>query len=124
TSHTSSSVPYTTLFRSNKGDLFDTVDSLADFTGTLADSDQTIRTFNNKLADVSGFLADEREDLSATVDQLGVALGSVRDFVAENNDALKSNVDKLASVSRVLVDQRDALAETLDVAPLALGNLV
>src|SRR5699024_3250376 len=26
----------------NKGDLFDTVDSLADFTGTLADSDQTI----------------------------------------------------------------------------------
>lgn len=108
----------------NKGDLFSTVDNLADFTGTLEDSDQTVRTFNHKLSEVSGFLASERHDLSATVDQLGVALKSVRDFVDDNNDALKSNVDKLASVSRVLVDQRDALAETLDVAPLALGNLV
>lgn len=108
----------------NKGDLFSTVDNLSDFTGTLADSDKKVRTFNHKLSEVSGFLAGERKDLSATVDQLGVALKSVRGFVEDNHDELKSNVDKLASVSRVLVEQRDSLAETLDVAPLALGNLV
>src|SRR5699024_9461725 len=70
----------------NKGDLFQTVENLADVTGTLADSDQTVRTFNKKLADVSDFLEGERENLAATVDQLGVALKSVRKFVEDNND--------------------------------------
>lgn len=108
----------------NKGDLFATVRNLADFTSTLAGSDQKVRTFSHKLAQVSDFLAGERNDLAATVDQLGVALKSVRGFIENNNEALKSNVDKLASVTRVLVEQRSALAEILSVAPVGLSNLV
>lgn len=108
----------------NKGDLFATVRNLANFTTTLAGSDQKIRTFNRKLAEVSDFLAGERQNLAATVDQLGVALKSVRGFIENNNEALKSNVDKLASVTQVLVEQRSALAEILDVAPVALSNVV
>lgn len=113
-----------TTLSKNKGDLFATVRNLADFTGTLADSDQKVRTFERKLADVSDFLAGERKDLAATVDQLGVALKSVRRFIEDNHESLKSNVDKLANVTQVLVDQRGTLAEILDTAPLALGNLV
>ena len=108
----------------NQGDLFATVRNLADFTSTLAGADQQVRTFSRKLAQVSDFLAGERKDLAATVDQLGVALKSVRQFVENNNEALKSNVDKLASVTQVLVEQRSALAEILSVAPVALSNLV
>ena len=47
----------------SRGDLFTTVDNLSKFTKALADSDAQVRSFNDKLADVSGYLADDRDDL-------------------------------------------------------------
>lgn len=107
----------------NKEDLFSTVDNLQKFTTMLAGSDQQVAEFSRKLAGVNEFLAGERGNLAATVDQLGVALTSVQGFIAENRGRLRSNVDKLADVTKVLVDERAALAETLDVAPTGLANL-
>ena len=107
----------------SKDDLFGTVDNLQKFVTTLAQSDQQVRTFNDQLSQVSGYLAGERTDLADALSQLATALGQVQGFVKDNRAEIKSNVDKLADVTKVLVDQRNALAETLDVAPLALGNL-
>jgi phospholipid/cholesterol/gamma-HCH transport system substrate-binding protein len=104
--------------------LFATVDNLQKFTGTLARSDNQVRQFSEQLADVSKFLAAERGNLAAAVQQLAGALETVQKFIHDNRGRLKSNVDKLASVTQVLVDQRAALAEVLDVAPLALSNAV
>jgi ABC-type transporter Mla subunit MlaD len=73
---------------------------------------------------VSGYLAGEKDNLAATVQQLGTTLGLVQDFIDKHHDKLRSNVDNLASVTKVLVDQRSALAEILDVAPVGLGNVV
>jgi virulence factor Mce-like protein len=108
----------------NSDDLFATVDNLQKFTTTLADSDAAVRTFSEKVNDVTGFLASERSDLGAAVNQLGIALGMVQKFINDNRSKLKSNVDKLASVTQVLVDQRAALSEVLDIAPLALSNII
>jgi len=108
----------------NKDDLFATITNLGQFSTTLANSDGQVRKFESQLADVSGFLSDERGNLAATVQQLSTTLASVKDFIDKNHDRLKSNVDKLASVTKVLVDQRGALAEILDVAPVGLGNVV
>lgn len=108
----------------NKDDLFATITNLAKFSKTLAASDSDIREFQQRLADVSGFLADERQNLADTVKLLGSTLGKVRAFIDENRDSLRSNVDKLASVTQVLVDQRAALAEIFDLAPVALGNVI
>ena len=105
-------------------DLFATVDNLQKFTSALADSDQQVNEFTEQAAQVSRFLADERGDLAAAVDQLGVALSSVQQFINDNRAQLKSNVDKLATITQTLVDQRAALAETLDIAPLALSNIL
>ncbi|WP_298179030.1 MCE family protein [Saccharomonospora sp.] len=105
-------------------DLFGTVENLAKLSNTLAASDDDMRDFERQLADVSDFLERERENLAATVTELGDTLRLVDDFINDNRDRVKSNVDKLAEVTQVLVDQRAALAETLDIAPLALGNLV
>ena len=113
-----------TTLDANKGNLFGTVDNLAKFTQTLADSDATVRRFSDELSDVSGFLAGQRGQLAAAVDQLGTALGQVQSFIQQNRAKLKSNVDNLAAVTKVLVDERSALAETLDVAPLALDDVV
>lgn len=105
-------------------DLFATVDNLQKFTSALADSDKAVNRFSEQAADVSEFLAGERGDLADAVQQLGIALGAVQQFIDDNRARLKSNVDKLASVTKVLVDQRAALAEVLDVAPVALSNIL
>ncbi|PPK69512.1 MCE family protein [Actinokineospora auranticolor] len=108
----------------NSDDLFGTITELQRFTSTLAASDEQVRRFNTELAEAARFLSGEKENLAAAVDQLGVALGTVKAFINDNRGAIKSNVDKLAGITQVLVDQRAALAETLDVAPLALSNVV
>ncbi|MFI9813248.1 MCE family protein [Saccharothrix variisporea] len=107
----------------SKDDLFGTVDNLQKFTGMLAANDSQVRDLNRQLAEVAGFLADERENLGAALTELANALGQVQGFIRDNRAILKTNVDKLTGITQVLVDQRAALAETLDVAPLALGNL-
>lgn len=107
----------------SREDLFGTIGNLQTFTTTLADNDDQVRRFNTQLADVSGFLAGERDDLGAAVEQLSIALGDVSAFIEDNRAALGSNVDRLTDVTEVLVEQRDALAEIGDTAPAALGNL-
>lgn len=113
----------TRTLNGKQGPLFDTVRNLASFTSALAASDADIREFNDRFADVTGFLAGERESLSRAVSTLGGALGKVEGFIDDNRGALKSNVDNLRSVTDVLVRERAALAEILDVGPLAVNNL-
>lgn len=107
----------------SKSDLFTTVDNLQKFTKTLAESDGQLQQFNTRVADVTGYLAGERQDLGAAISQLATALDRVSTFIQENRGALKSNVDNLTGVTKTLVDQRAALAEVLDTAPLALNNV-
>src|SRR5690349_18559859 len=90
---------------------------------TLADNDQTVRQFNQSLADVSTMLAGERQELVAATRNLSTALTAVKGFVEENRDSLSRNISGLNRVSKVLVRQRDALDEILHVAPGALNNL-
>ncbi|MGI5127340.1 MCE family protein [Pseudonocardia sp. CA-107938] len=104
-------------------DLFGTVTELQKFVAMLKDNDSTVREFNERIADVSGVLADQREELGEALRDLATALDDVTVFIRDNRAALKSNVDRLAEVTRVLVEQRKALTETLDLAPAALSNL-
>lgn len=106
-----------------RDDLFGTVRNLQVFTTTLANSDQTVRTFNKDLADVSAQLDGEKADLASAVRNLSVALSDVATFVRVNKANLTANVKDLASVTSVLVKQKKALEEFLDTAPTALSNL-
>ena len=107
----------------NKEELFGSVEALGGFMETLADNDQTVRQFNQSLADVSTMLEGEREELVAATRNLSVALTSVKEFVEDNKDSLTRNISGLNRVSKVLVRQRDALDEILHTAPAALNNL-
>ncbi|WP_374454744.1 MCE family protein [Nocardioides sp.] len=107
----------------NKEELFGSVEALEGFMKTLADNDQTVRQFNQSLADVSTMLAGERQELVAATKNLSVALTAVKGFVEENKDSLSRNISGLNRVSKVLVRQRAALDEILHVAPGALNNL-
>ncbi|MBP2477792.1 virulence factor Mce-like protein [Crossiella equi] len=105
-------------------DLFGTVDNLAKFTGMLARNDSQVVAAEQQLAEVTRFLAADRDALKAALHELPGALGLVGDFVRENRGRVKSTVDKLTGITRVLADQRAALAEALDTAPLAMSNLL
>jgi phospholipid/cholesterol/gamma-HCH transport system substrate-binding protein len=107
----------------NKEELFGSARELEGFIGTLARSDKTVRKFNQSLSDVSGMLAGERQELSASLRNLATALQQVGSFVRENRDALGRNISGLNRVSQVLVKRRAELDQILDWGPLALNNL-
>src|SRR3712207_2530735 len=115
--------PYTTLFRSNKEELFDSTEALGKFMETLAANDGTVRQFNQSLSDVSDLLAGERQELAASLKNLSIGLGHVARFVKENKAVLSRDIKGINRVAKILVRQRAALDETLSAAPLALNNL-
>ncbi|MGW7053016.1 MCE family protein [Streptomyces sp. NPDC054887] len=104
------------------GDLFATLTSLQAFTTMLKNNDGDVRNAEQRLATVTGFLAEDKENLGAALKELGTALAQVKTFIEANRDSLKKNVDQLVPLTRTLVDQRASLAELLDTAPLAAGN--
>lgn len=107
----------------NKEELFGSARELQGFIGALAENDRTVRRFNDSLSEVSSMLAGERQELSASLDNLAVALGQVSTFVQENRDVLGRNISGLKRVSDVLVKRRGELDAILKSAPLALNNL-
>ncbi|MGK5553176.1 MCE family protein [Actinomadura kijaniata] len=113
-----------TTLANSSDDLYATVGHLNRFSEMLRANDGRIREAERRLADVSGYLAADREELAAALANLARALGEVKEFIVDNRRLLKKNVDKLADITQVLVDQRAALAETLDNAPLLAQNAV
>jgi phospholipid/cholesterol/gamma-HCH transport system substrate-binding protein len=107
----------------NKEELFGSAAELEGFISTLAKNDTTVRRFNDSLSSVSGVLAGERQELSASLHNLAEALGQVGQFVRDNRDSLGRNITGLNRVAKVLVKQRAALGEVLTAGPLALNNL-
>jgi len=108
----------------SSGNLFATITYLQRFTSMLKANGGQVRLAEQQLADVSGFLASDRQDLGAALHELSIALGQVQVFIANNRGLIKSNVTKLASITRLLVDEKASLSEALDVAPLAVDNVV
>jgi phospholipid/cholesterol/gamma-HCH transport system substrate-binding protein len=106
------------------GNLYATIAYLQQFTAMLKANDSQVRLAEQQLSSVFGFLASDRQDLGAALNELATALGQVQGFISSNRSLIKSNVSKLASITHILVRERASLAETLDVAPLATDNVV
>jgi phospholipid/cholesterol/gamma-HCH transport system substrate-binding protein len=107
----------------SRGNLFDTVRQLQQFTTMLARNDGGIRALNTNLVKVGGQLAGERKDLGAALANLSTALQLVSSFVGDNRTRLTSDIHKLTSVTNVLTKEKKAIAEIVDMAPFALSNL-
>lgn len=108
----------------SKGDMFATVSNLQKFTHMLANSDEQLDQFFDRIADVSDFLAADSDEIDGALSSLGSALGDVRKFVKNNSDSLSTDVDQLASITGVLSNQRSSLAEVLDEMPVAVTNFL
>jgi virulence factor Mce-like protein len=107
-----------------RGDIFDTVKNLQSFVTMLTQNDSQVRQFNTQLADLSGFLASERQNLGEALNLLSIGLGDVARFVDDNRDLIADNAQALTKLTKTLADKRDDLAAALPVLPLALSNLI
>ncbi|MEU5877710.1 MCE family protein [Spirillospora sp. NPDC047279] len=106
----------------SSGDFYATISNLNRFSTMLKANEGRIRQIERQFAEVSGFLAADRDELGDALRNLAAALAKVKTFISENREKLARNVDKLADVTQILVDQRAALAEALDNTPLLLQN--
>ncbi|MCZ4562061.1 MCE family protein [Rhodococcus sp. IEGM 1401] len=108
----------------SRSDVFDTIKNLQTFVSALAVNDQQVRSFNTQLADLTGFLSGQREELGAALQQLSVSLGDVATFVADNRTELTDTANGLVVPTQTLADNREQLVQTLTLLPLAISNLV
>ena len=106
------------------GNLFASVANLQQFTSMLKTNNGQVKLAEQQLAQVSSFLAADRQNLSAAIDELAIALKQVKSFIGGNRSLLVANINKLASITSALSQERASLAEALDTAPLAADNLV
>ena len=106
------------------GNLFASLRYLQQFTTMLKDNNGQVKQAEQQLAAVSAFLASDRQDLSAAISDLAVALNQIKTFIGSNRGLIDSNVTKLAAITSILSSERASLAEALDVVPLVADNLV
>jgi phospholipid/cholesterol/gamma-HCH transport system substrate-binding protein len=108
----------------SRDNLAGTVQNLASFTSNLKQNDGKVREFTHQFAQVSDYLADERQNLGETLKQLSETLGDVAKFVHDNRSEIRSNVDKLGEIVGTVNGERLALEQVLDTAGAGLDGLV
>lgn len=107
---------------SNRGNLVAVITNLAKFSQTIANSDATVALFNNDLAKASTYLAEDRADLSAALQNLGIAFGEVASLVRDHRAELGQDIHSLAAVTTTLLKHERSLIDSMDVTPLSLSN--
>jgi len=108
----------------SQGNFFATIDNLEQFTSMLKANDGQVRLAQQQLAQVSSFLAADRQNLAGALSELATALGQAQTFIQSNRGALKSNIGKLQAITSILANQKASLSQALDNFPLAADNLV
>lgn len=105
-------------------DFFATIRNLDTLNSTLLAHDTGVAGANKQLAVVARYLAEDRQDLSSAIKELGSALGLLEGFIKDNRAALKRSVDGLRGPTQVLVNQRASVDEAVRTIPLALQNFI
>src|SRR5262249_54042407 len=113
-----------TTLSANRGNLAGTITNLQQFTGTIKNDDGRVREFTHQFAQVSNYLAGERNNLGQTLSELARTLDDVRDFVRDNRGRLRTNVDQLSDVLETVNHERLSLDQGLTLAPQGLDGLV
>lgn len=114
----------TSTLSSSSDDLFATISNFKEFNDMLVANDQSVADVNRQFAEVTDYLADDREDLADAITNLGDALAIVDDFIGDNRSNLKTSVDNLLGPTQVLAKQKSSLEESVRLIPLVLQNFL
>jgi phospholipid/cholesterol/gamma-HCH transport system substrate-binding protein len=105
-------------------DLFATIDNLASINKVLVQHNSSVAGLNRTFAQVTQYLADDRDDFAAAVANLGDAMGDLDGFIKDNRQKLRTSVQKLVGPTQVLVQQKKSLREAVRTLPLALQDFL
>ncbi len=103
-------------------DLTAVTENLVQLVTTLGERDRLLRTFTAAAAETGGVLADQREELVATLDALDELTGLADTFVKQNGDVLADDLAGLSDVVGIVRHHQDSLEEAFDVMPTMAEN--
>lgn len=104
------------------GDLTAVTDNLLALVGVLAERDGSIRDFTRAAADTGDVLADQRQELVATLDSLDELTRLANTFLKQNGAVLGDDLKGLADVVALVRTRQDSLAEAFDTMPTMAEN--
>lgn len=110
------------MINAKEPDLSAVADNLVALVTTLSERDERLRGFTRAAADTTGMLADEREELVATLEGLDRLTREADDFLRKNGDVLSDDLAGMADVVSIVRDNQDSLAEAFDVMPTMAEN--
>ncbi|MEV6656654.1 MlaD family protein [Nocardia fluminea] len=107
----------------NKDAIANIIIKLNELTTMLADNDQSVRDFSDRVTAMSGLLADQAPGLQATLDQLNQFLNNTSTTFAGHQDELSASLTGLTTVTNQLRANSGAMVEIVDVVPLLMQNI-
>lgn len=110
------------MVNAKDGDLTAVVDNLVALVGVLTERDGRIRDFTTAAADTAEVLADQRQELGATLDSLDDLTRLANRFLKQNGDVLGEDLKGLADVVALVRSRQDSLAEAFDTMPTMAEN--
>jgi phospholipid/cholesterol/gamma-HCH transport system substrate-binding protein len=108
----------------HSSDIFSTVKNLSILVSALQSSTDLMRQLNQNLAQVTGLLRNDPNEVGTAVADLNAVVGDVQRFLADDRESLGTTSDKLASVTTALNQSLDDIKQTLHVTPTAFQNFV
>ncbi|WP_063042481.1 MCE family protein [Nocardia pseudovaccinii] len=107
----------------NKDAVASIIVKLNELTTMLAENDQSVRDFSNRMTQMTGLLADQAPGLQATLQQLNDFLANTSSVFVQYQDQLGSSLAGLTKVTDQLRANARGLTEVVDIAPLLMQNL-
>ncbi|MCX2931783.1 MCE family protein [Mycobacterium sp. CVI_P3] len=108
----------------HSSDLFSTVKNLSTLVSALQGSADLMRALNQNLADVTGLLSNDTDEVGNAIAEINGVVGDVQSFVLEHKETLGTTSDKLASITTALTASLDDVKQTLHIAPNAFQNFL
>ncbi|MGV9446056.1 mammalian cell entry protein, partial [Nocardia sp. NPDC003644] len=107
----------------NKDAISNIILELNELTTMLADNDQSVRDFSNRVTAMSGLLAEQAPGLQATLDQLNAFLANTSTTFGDHEDDLTEALLGLTEATAQLRANSDAMVEIVDIVPLLMQNI-
>nr|WP_232542349.1 MlaD family protein [Nocardia bovistercoris] len=107
----------------NKDAISNIIIKLNELTTMLAENDQSVRDFSNRVTQMTGLLAEQAPGLQATLQQLNDFLNNTSSAFVEYQDQLSGTLTGLTNVTNQLRANAFGLTEVVDVAPMLLQNI-
>lgn len=105
-------------------DIFSTVRNLQLLVSALSSSSDLLAQFNANLADITTVLSNTPNEVADATRGLDAAVADLRGFVAENREGVGVTFDRLASITAALNDSRQDVKQVLHITPTVFQNFM